>query len=248
MHLLSFDREAFLALEPGTSMAAATLTAGDIYLITYAGHGGQVPDLDDDEPSVDDEEPDGLDETWCLYDGQMIDDELSVLWGDFAHGVRILVVSDSCHSGTVIKAPREAVHPGPPARPATNAAAGGIRYRFMPPQVAAGTYRKNERFYEGILSGLRNLFGADPDRRAGRIGASVRLLSGCKDHQFAMDGNVNGLFTGRLLRVWDQGAFDGTYEEFHQQIVALMPSSQTPNHTTVGPDHPAFDAERPFTI
>ena len=77
--------------------AASKLKSGDIFLISFSGHGGQVPDQNNDET-------DGVDETWCLYDGQLIDDEIKVFWTWFAKGVRIFVVSDSCHSGTVIKA------------------------------------------------------------------------------------------------------------------------------------------------
>ena len=76
--------------------AAKELQSGDILLLSYSGHGGQVPDLNGDEP-------DGEDETWCLYDGQLVDDELYVLLTQFARGVRVLVFSDSCHSGTVVK-------------------------------------------------------------------------------------------------------------------------------------------------
>src|SRR6476619_2567188 len=74
--------------------AAAELQAGDIFLLTYAGHGSQVPDVNGDEG-------DGLDETWCLYDRMMIDDELKAMWTRFRKGVRIVMISDSCHSGTV---------------------------------------------------------------------------------------------------------------------------------------------------
>ncbi len=76
--------------------AARDLRGGDMLLLTYSGHGNQVPDLDGDEP-------DQLDETWCLYDGQMIDDELYRMYGALAEGVRVLILSDSCHSGTVAK-------------------------------------------------------------------------------------------------------------------------------------------------
>lgn len=76
--------------------AAEDLTTGDFFLLTYAGHGSQVPDIAGDEA-------DGMDETWVLYDRQLIDDELYALWGEFPPGVRILVVSDSCHSGTVAR-------------------------------------------------------------------------------------------------------------------------------------------------
>ena len=67
------------------------------FFLTYSGHGGQVPDVNGDED-------DKKDETWCLYDGQLIDDELYYELSRFAAGVRILVLSDSCHSGTVTRA------------------------------------------------------------------------------------------------------------------------------------------------
>ena len=76
--------------------AARRLKSGDIFMLSYSGHGGQLPDINDDEP-------DAQDETWCLYNGELVDDELYALWGKFALGVRILVFSDSCHSGTVVK-------------------------------------------------------------------------------------------------------------------------------------------------
>ena len=71
--------------------------AGDVFLLTYSGHGSQVPDKNGDENE------DGYDETWVLYDRQLVDDELYALWSKFAPGVRILVLSDSCHSGTAIR-------------------------------------------------------------------------------------------------------------------------------------------------
>ena len=75
---------------------AKRLKAGDIFLLTYSGHGMQVLDVDGDEK-------DGKDETWILYDQQMLDDELHNLWSLFKAGVRIVVISDSCHSGTVAR-------------------------------------------------------------------------------------------------------------------------------------------------
>ena len=72
------------------------LEKGDFLFITYSGHGGRIPDKNGDED-------DGYDETWCLYDGHFIDDELYHHFSQFTEGVRIFVVSDSCHSGTVTK-------------------------------------------------------------------------------------------------------------------------------------------------
>src|SRR5215203_6152083 len=60
--------------------AAKSLGSGSFFFLTYSGHGGQVPD-------VSGEEPDKKDETWCLFDGQLIDDELYFELSRFQAGV-----------------------------------------------------------------------------------------------------------------------------------------------------------------
>ncbi len=84
------------AVSNAIGAAASKLTSGDIFFITYSGHGGQIADTDGDEPDL-------LDETWVLYDRELLDDELRMLWSLFASGTRILMLSDSCHSGTVAR-------------------------------------------------------------------------------------------------------------------------------------------------
>jgi metacaspase-1 len=78
-------------------VSAGELFAGDTLLVTFSGHGGQVPNTSDDD------EPDLNDETLCFYDRMLIDDELSALLATFREGVRIHLVIDSCHSGTAYK-------------------------------------------------------------------------------------------------------------------------------------------------
>ena len=46
---------------------------------------------------------DQRDETWVLFDRQLLDDELYRCWRRFEPGVRVLVLSDSCHSGSAIR-------------------------------------------------------------------------------------------------------------------------------------------------
>lgn len=77
--------------------AADNLAAGDTFLLTYAGHGGQVPNTGTDI------ETDAQDETWVLYDRMLIDDELEAAFTKFRAGVNIILLSDSCHSGTVYR-------------------------------------------------------------------------------------------------------------------------------------------------
>lgn len=214
------------------SRAAKSLKTGDIFMLSYSGHGGQLPDINSDEP-------DAQDETWCLYDGELVDDELYVALGKFKQGVRVLVFSDSCHSGTVVKL---AYYHGTTTARSSNIGSNEVRYRFMPPDVALRTYRNNKNFYDKILknSKLKNSQEA--------VKASVLLISGCQDNQLSADGDFNGLFTANLLRVWNNGRYKRGYKSFHKAIVKRMPPDQTPNYFRAGDYDAKFEKQTPFTI
>ena len=223
-------RRAVLA---GIARAAAALRPGDIFLLTYSGHGGQVPDRSHDEPDL-------QDETWCLYDGELIDDEINRALARFRAGVRVLVLSDSCHSGTVTKAMFYA------ARGAAGAGrradgAERIRYRNMPREVALRTYRAHRAMYDKLQDAIKG----DPQAA---VRAAVILISGCQDNQLSQDGDFNGLFTASLLRVWKEGRFKGSYRTLHSAIVRSMPPDQTPKLFTIGASARAFERQQPFTV
>ena len=225
-------RDAVLA---AVRQAAKALVAGDIFFLSYSGHGGQIGDLDGDEA-------DRKDETWCLYDGEVLDDELWEAWHGFAEGVRVLVLSDSCHSGTVVRAPLSARELAELRShlAATAGSDGELRYRFMPEEVAQRTHRAHRAFYRDLTRSL-------PEKPS-EVLASVKLISGCQDDQFSLDGTSNGLFTGTLKQVWQDGGFEGSYLDLYREIVERMPASQTPNYLTVGRQDRTFDAQRPFSI
>lgn len=214
------------------SGAAKALKTGDIFMLSYSGHGGQLPDINNDEP-------DAEDETWCLYDGELVDDELYDLFSKFKPGVRILVFSDSCHSGTVVKL---AYYGGALNTGAGMSVPSGTGYRFMPSDVALRTYRDNKEFYDKILRNPK--IREAPEK----VKASVLLISGCQDNQLSSDGDFNGLFTSQLLKVWKNSAFKGTYRNFHKDIVKRMPPDQTPNYFRAGKTNTAFEAQKPFTV
>lgn len=218
----------------GITRAAEGLGEGDIFFLSYSGHGGQIPDEGGDEDDLEDE-------TWCLYDGEMIDDELRELWAKFQPGVRVLVLSDSCHSGTVVRmAYDELATTGILRQPVSGANIHTPMFRAMPDEMALRTFRQNRTFYQNIMRGLPR----DPSQ----IRATVRLISGCQDNQLSQDGTFNGLFTGTLLRVWAGGRFEGNYHQFHSRILRRMPPTQSPNHFVTGLPNPAFDSDRPFRI
>lgn len=227
----------------GIRGAAKTLTGGDLFFLTYSGHGGQVPD-------VTGEEIDKQDETWCLFDGELIDDELYAELAAFKAGVRVLVLSDSCHSGTVT---REAAVPQ---------ALPELRPKWMPTAVAMRTYREHQAFYDNLQREVTKAAGrtVDPDAALSNVAVSVRLtaivkkfkpavilISGCQDNQTSMDGDHNGAFTEQLLTVWNHGTFKGNYAQFHKQILARMPASQSPNLFTLGPAA-KFLVQSPFSV
>jgi hypothetical protein len=197
------------AVTTAITKASKGLTAGDTLFLTYSGHGGQVKDTNGDERRKDVDEVgeygDTYDETWVLYDRQLVDDELYALWAEFAAKVRVIVLSDSCHSGTVARpAPWDTdnVDPWPNRR--------------LPIELQDGVYAANQRTYDAVQKKTKS-------RDAKAVKASVALISGCLDNQTSGDGPRNGRFTGRLLDVWQDGGFKGSLDQLHKAIVVGMP-------------------------
>jgi hypothetical protein len=225
-----FDTAAFLlsgqatagALTQALADAAKRLRKGDILFLTCSGHGGQVKDTNNDEGD------DRMDETWVLFDRQFVDDELYDIWSSFKPGVRILVLSDSCHSGSVTRVV-------PPFLE------GGPRRRAMPREVGKKVEKAHRSLYRSIQE-------AHPKGDKVKVRATVLLISGCMDNQYSMDGDRNGAYTAALKRVWAGGKFSGNYRAFRNRIASLMDESQSPNYFVVGAPNAVFEAQRPFTI
>jgi hypothetical protein len=235
-----FDSEKLLtkqataeALTSALEKASKKLESGNTLLLTYSGHGGQVPDANGDEK-------DRMDETWVLYNRQMVDDELYSLFGTFKPGVRIAIFSDSCHSGTVAKDAMDAIGADRMARSVNGGDSQQPRVKGMPDEVVRSVYEANKDEYDEIQKSL-------PPFDKANIGASVILTSGCQDNQTSLDGDKNGLFTQTLLEVWNNGAFNSGYRTFRRRIARQMPPWQSPNLFIVGASDPTFANQIPFT-
>jgi metacaspase-1 len=155
--------------------AADRLASGDAFLLTYSGHGGQVADKNR-------EEADRRDETWVLYDRQLLDDELYALWGEFKPGVRIFMLSDSCHSGTIA---RRVVYEAIQSSAEVTRSARDFaelpdtttpRVRVLPDDLREQVFKQHRALYSGIQK-------SHPKGDKVPIGASVILNSGCLDNQ-----------------------------------------------------------------
>jgi len=99
-----------------------TTNAGDVAVFTYSGHGTQVTDRSNDEN-------DPYDEAICLYDGNVIDDDLRVILKGIHPQATLVVISDSCFSGSVTRIAPE---------PATA--------RFVPPTISTASKMARRSF------------------------------------------------------------------------------------------------------
>ena len=196
---------------------------GDLVVVTNSSHGGQIPDFDSTEA-------DGMDETICMYDGQLIDDELELCWSRFRRGVRIVFVSDSCHSGTVMRAAFSDYERMLTTTPHSKAMPGPIISAIVNAQ------------HETLLG--RKALAA---RQHSEIVASVLALGACQDSQVAMDGPINGAFTGALLSTLRRFPTN-SYGRVIAECRRALPPSQTPSYTYAGPRSTAFESSTVFSF
>lgn len=185
--------------------------AGDIVAIQYSGHGTYIKDTSGDEA-------DGRDECLVPYDimtaGPITDDSLYNIFKMKMRGVKIIFISDSCHSGTVLRAFDLGDSKG--------------KKKFMPP----GTFLKGSVAQEEIP-----VEHVSEDDVAFRDTEGVLLLfAGCQDIQYSMDANfngkANGAFTYFALKALKEMPESATYTQWFKKIRTYLPSSdydQAPN-------------------
>lgn len=175
-------------------------------------------------PDSDDDEDDRQDESWVTYDGFLIDDELNNCLASIAAGKRVLLISDSCHSQTVSRVF--------PAR----------RVRCISKEKVRRILAANGQTARSIRAGIGPK--KDPE-------AFIKLLSACRDSQFAKETGGAGVFTTKLLEVFDTLKKSNrkiTYSQFIQLINDRMnDQEQIAGLLNTGPASPEFDNQHPFS-
>ena len=200
--------------------AATQLGPGDIFFFTFSGHGSFIPDEDED----DDDELDDRDETLVLHDFMLCDDYIArELWPRFAAGVRILMVADSCHSGSVASVLEEG------NSTISKSLSNADRIQHL---------ANNRQFYEHNCENLTEK----------PIVASVLEIGACEDFDTTADGLPNSAFTQQLLNVIRGATPPNDYPKLVADVAALLVSTQVPQLTAVGASDPAFVAQAPFTV
>ena len=203
---------------------SSSLQPDDVFLFTFSGHGGRKP-----QDTPDSSEIDRIDETLCLYDEMLIDDELkNIYWPLFKPGVRILCVFDSCHSGGMVKAAKH------------------DKWKFsklIPKDVVKNTFQNNFERYKEINETLKKNLLA-------KINAAVCIFAACEENQEALAGDDLSLFTFYFNELWAKDKFNDL-EEFCEIIRSEIHRSDlhTPNIKYTGLDSKGvFAGKKPLII
>lgn len=188
-------------------------SSGDLCVLTYSGHGSWVPDQDGDEP-------DGRDEVICpvdIFEGDrwIADDQLHEEFSARHRGVRLVFVSDSCHSGTVSRF-ADFGQPAPALVP-VEVVREVPRVRFLPPET----------------------FTAEPEpspistpRATRSIASACVLMAGCQDWEYSYDayfaGRPNGAYTRAALDSLATLPRTASYKDWQVVIRTRLPTREYP--------------------
>ena len=168
--------------------------AGDVLVFTNASHGTYLADTDGDEPK--------FDEALCPHDTDsnlIIDDELRNLFLNIPKDVRLTVISDSCHSGSVTRVKLNEYRRNRQLSPRL------LNNPELSPSAMAHA-RKKEKYPE---SGMNEI-----------------LLSGCKSNQTSADAHIANDFHGAMsyhaIKVISDAGYNLTYQELHDALLPML--------------------------
>ena len=171
---------------------------GDVLVFTNSSHGTYVADRDGDESRYD--------EAMCPYDCEtdlIVDDELRELFAGLRPGVRLAVVSDSCHSGSVTRDPMLDTP-------------DGRRRRYIDPRALD----------RAVVPDVRRR--ARPKRETAYPESSMKevLLSGCRADQYSFDARFgrkyHGAMTNTAMGIIADANYRLTYGQLHRALVPQL--------------------------
>jgi hypothetical protein len=107
----------------------------------------------------------------------------------------------------------------------------------------SGTSYRNRRNAMGFLGsgGLILDLKGDP-----RMKASLLHIGACRDSEQAVGDESGSLFTSLVVSTWDEGRFQGDWNDFHDQISASFHPRHAPQGNLYGPEGFRLATRRPF--
>jgi len=191
----------------GTLITSAK--GGDLAVFTYSGHGTWVYDQGERDES------DNRDEAICAYDGNIIDDEIRETIRKIDREANLVIISDSCHSGSVTRSMLKRTY---------NADKKVAQYapkpRFMPPVEDIDAVK-------GPIVPIRRRF-LYPESDMPEI-----LLTGCNAKEYSYDAYIDGRYNGAMTAMaigLIKSNPKQTYRDFHKMLRQILPSSRYQQH------------------
>ena len=179
----------------GLENLLAGAKSGDVLVFTNASHGTYLADTDGDEPK--------FDEAICPYDSDsnlLVDDDLRKLFLNLPKDVRLTVISDSCHSGSVTRVKVDQYR----------------RNRQLNPRVLGNPELSGQELR--AARGKKEMF---PE-----AGMKEILLSGCKSNQTSADAYINNDFHGAMsyyaIKAITDAGYKLTYAELHESLLPVL--------------------------
>lgn len=201
--------------------AATVMRSGDMFVFYFSGHGAQQRSTDGDEFQ---------DQLLMTYGAPIVDDSLGLRWPRFVEGVRIVVITDCCNSGSNVRALVADDERLIPAGKIVN------RSAIEPLEITLGLDKlaaTQGRTRDGNIQGLR---------------ASLLHMAAAQDPQLAQDIGSNGLFTHAFLSAWNadyRASYDQLFNRAFNIVIARV-RTQKPRMTLYGFDQVAFRRQIPF--
>lgn len=194
--------------------SAACLQPGDIFLISFSGHGRPLPGSQGRKHE----------NAWVTYDRPVGREELHSLLSQFKKGVRIVGISDCCFSQKILP----------------------VKLNFLQEILGQSNFVIEEVPQAPIQARTRSRTGITT--RNGKLKTTAIIFSSSRSNELSIFLTSHGLFTQKLLAVWDDTRFGGSYHDFFLAIRYAMMRIQAPTYEVRGPRDPKFEEERPFTI
>ena len=196
----------------------------DLVYIHFSGHGSQVKDLNGDEE-------DGYDETFLPYNARqkgipdITDDEFERLFSQLSSD-KVLIVFDSCHSGTVTRFIE------PESGPKTE------EEEFRS-QLSPKMFTKDDRteLYEALLAIFDKKEKEDDGSAKTRAVVPVDtlehvLMTAAPAEQEALDGPIGdnrefyGIFSFSLIKALEEHGPSGTPRQIHKSVKRTIADMQ----------------------
>ena len=226
---------------------AVLVNSGDLFVFFYSGHGTVFPD----DATPDRDETLTLDMSWLraqrfnIPDGRydsaivpidaheggyerpwrnlILDDELYAIFSRMtAKGATVILISDSCHSGTLARSLDVDSAP-----------------KFLDPETATGV--KLAELPQEFVSGGGPTGDSDSDGKAGPRNFQGRYLAltSSQDNQISIDGKYQGrqqgLFTYVLRQVIQEAGYSVSYQTAFNRLRDIV------NNSSKGIQSPAID-------